>query len=250
MGWVRGRLIEVQLAFMLLSRLPAGTLSGKAPSLATSRWAFPLVGSIIGGIIALSYGGLSFVGLPPIIAALLALSLGLLATGALHEDGLADSADGMGGGHDRDRKLAIMKDSHIGSYGVLALIMVMGLRVFGLASLPPHFDMIALIITISILSRTIMVAYLCLLPSARDTGLGEMASGQTYKPLFFATALSLPMMAFCGVAILPSLIVMVIVAFGFALMAKRHIGGQTGDICGASQMLSETAGWLSLLVIL
>ena len=250
MGWVRGRLIEVQLAFMLLSRLPAGTLSGKAPSLATSIWAFPLVGCIIGGIIALSYGGLSFIGLPPIIAALLALSLGLLATGALHEDGLADSADGMGGGHDRERKLAIMKDSQIGSYGVLALIMVMGLRVFGLASLPPDFNMIALIITVSIFSRTIMVAYLCLLPSARDTGLGEMASGQTYTPLVFASALSFPMMAFCGVTILPSLIIMLIIALSFALLAKRQIGGQTGDICGAGQMLSETAGWLSLLALL
>lgn len=250
MGWLQTRLSEVQLAFMLLSRLPAGTLLTQAPSLAASRWAFPFVGAVIGSIIALSYYGLSVIGLPTPIAALLALGLGILATGALHEDGLADSADGMGGGHDADRKLAIMKDSHIGSYGVLALMIVMALRVSSLSYLPPQFDMIWLIIACSIFSRTIMVGYLCLLPSARAKGLGDMASGSGATHLIIATGISALFLYLCGPLILPSLGIMIIFACGFALFAKRQIGGQTGDICGAGQMISETAGWLSLLVLL
>ena len=168
----------------------------------------------------------------------------------MHEDGLADSADGMGGGHDADRKLAIMKDSHIGSYGVLALIIVMTLRVSSLSYLPPHFDMIWLIIACSIFSRTIMVGYLCLLPSARAKGLGDMASGSGATHLIIATGISALFLYLCGPLILPSLGIMFVFACGFALFAKRQIGGQTGDICGAGQMISETAGWLSLVALL
>ena len=247
MKWASKRITEIQLAFMLLTRLPAGTLSAYIPDLAASRWAFPLVGSIIGSLLALSYFGLHLLGFPSILAALIALIITLLATGALHEDGLADSADGFGGGHDKEQKLAIMKDSHIGSYGVLALIMVMSARVAGLSYLPPHSDVILWLIGCAVFSRLIMVAYLCLLPSARDTGLGNQASGQNRRDLLWAVIISLPFIWVTFPALGMSLIVMALVAYLWALVAKRQIGGQTGDICGAGQILCETAGWLTLL---
>ena len=249
MSWLRGRLSEVQLAFMLLTRLPAGDLSGQAPDLSAARWAFPFVGLVIGAIIALAYIGLSHIGFPSILAAFLTLGLAVMATGALHEDGLADSADGMGGGHDRERKLAIMKDSHIGSYGVLALIFIVGIRLSGLSFLPAEGDIIWPIIGCAIFSRIIMVAYLCLLPSARENGLGNMASGRAMRPLVSALLISLPVFYLCGLTFIPALIVMAMIASLFGLLAKRQIGGQTGDICGAGQLLTETAGWLTLLVL-
>lgn len=249
MSWVRGRLSEVQLAFMLLSRLPAGNLTAQAPDLAAARWAFPFVGLVIGAVIATAYYGLCQLGFPAIISAFLALALAVMATGALHEDGLADSADGMGGGHERERKLAIMKDSHIGSYGVLGLIFVMGTRLSGLSYLPPENDIIWPIIGCAVFSRIIMVAYLCLLPSARENGLGNMASGHGVGPLLSAFLISLPVFYLCGLTFIPALIVMAMIASLFGLLAKRQIGGQTGDICGAGQLLTETAGWLTLLVL-
>ena len=249
MNRVRKRLAEVQIAFMLLSRLPAGTLSGQAPELSQARWAFPIIGFVIGAIIALGYSGLSLIGLPPILASFLTIGLAIVATGALHEDGLADSADGMGGGHNKERKLAIMKDSHIGSYGVLALIMLTGLRVTGLSYLPADGALLWPIIGCAVFSRVIMVAYLCLLPSARDNGLGQMASGRGLWHLFSALIISLPVFYLSGSFFIPALMMMAVVAGLFGMLAKRQIGGQTGDICGAGQMVTETTGWLALLVL-
>lgn len=244
------RIAEGQVAFMLLTRLPAGTLSSYVPDLAAARWAFPLVGIVIGGIIGCAYLALSAVSLPPLLAALCALALGLLATGALHEDGLADSADGFGGGHDRDRKLAIMKDSHIGSYGVLALIMIMGARLAALSALAADLNLVLWVISCAMFSRLIMVGYLCFMPSARDTGLGNQASGHRVRPLVIATILCLPVFWLAGPVMIACFITMGVVAILWGVIAMRQIGGQTGDVCGAGQMLCETAGWISLLLVM
>src|SRR5437763_523525 len=91
-------------------------------------WALPLIGLIVGAIAALVLLGAAWIGMTPAVAAGLALAAAVLVTGGLHEDGLADTADGLGGGKDRDHKLAIMRDSRIGSYGVLALMLTLGLR--------------------------------------------------------------------------------------------------------------------------
>ena len=248
MNWARKRITELQLAFMLLTRLPAGQLSGSVPDLAAARWAFPLVGFVIGSLIALCYIGLNQVGLPTILAALLALAIAIIATGGLHEDGLADSADGFGGGQDKEQKLAIMKDSHIGSYGVLALVILMTARIASLSYLPADQMLIIWLIGCAIFSRLIMVGYLCFLPSAREKGLGSQASGNASTDFIAAMIISAPFLWFGGTIMLYCIIIMTIIALSWALLAKRQIGGQTGDICGAGQMLCETAGWMALLV--
>ena len=261
MIWLGKRIAEGQIALMLLTRLPAGNIAGTAPSLAAARWAFPLAGLPVGLVIAGAYIGLSWLGLPVLLSAILALTAGVLTTGGLHEDGLADSADGFGGGHNRDRKLEIMKDSRIGSYGVLALIMVMSARVVALSSLGASMITFSGILAFAMASRMLMVGYLSLLPAARSDGLGRHASNnsgddmraQRYLPLIIASFITAPalMAAYqLSPSVLAAFAVMIVMALMMASLAKRQIGGQTGDVCGAGQILSETAAWCALAALM
>ncbi len=126
---------EFRVALMLLSRLPAGRIEGAAPNLADARWAFPLVGLALGLIGWAVHAGALASGAPAPVAAVRALAALALATGALHFDGLADFADGIGGGRDRAHALEIMRDSRVGSYGVLALILIVALWLAALGEL-------------------------------------------------------------------------------------------------------------------
>ena len=149
MKWTIKRLAEVQTAFLLLTRLPAGKLNTYVPKLTDAAWAFPAVGFVVGGIIAGIYVTTSQFMLPSFASAIFALIFGIFCTGAIHEDGLADCADGFGGGQNKEKKITIMTDSAIGSFGMLALIMVMGLRILMLSSLPSTTEIAAGIITVS-----------------------------------------------------------------------------------------------------
>ena len=124
----------------------------------------------MGGSLAGVYITVNSLGLPAGLAAILALAAGMMMTGGLHEDGLADCADGFGGGQTRDQKLEIMKDSRVGSYGVLALILVIAARIMALAALPATAQSLILVISLAMVSRLMMVVYLNWLPSARAEG--------------------------------------------------------------------------------
>ena len=247
MNWIGTRLAELQLAFMLLTRLPVGKLTSHVPELADARWAFPLVGCIVGCIIASSYIILSQLMLPSFAAAILAITAGLFSTGAIHEDGLADCADGFGGGQNRKKKLAIMRDSAIGSYGTLSLIIITGLRILLLSMLPATLEIIPPIIICSVISRYAMVGYLCLLPAARQEGLGNQASGNNNHALLLAGLFALPAFIIGAFSLIYVIIAIVGVAFLWGIIARYQVGGQTGDVCGAGQILCETAGWLMLV---
>jgi adenosylcobinamide-GDP ribazoletransferase len=254
MNWIGIRLAELQLAFMLLTRLPAGTLTSQLPELAHARWAFPIVGCIVGGIIAASYIILSLLLLPSFAAAILAITAGLFSTGAIHEDGLADCADGFGGGQNREKKLAIMRDSAIGSYGTLSLIIIMGLRISLLSMLPAKLEIVTPIIICAVISRYAMVGYLCLLPAARQDGLGNQASGNqtsgdNISALLLAGLIALPAFVIGAFGLIYVIIAIVSVALIWGVIAKYQLGGQTGDVCGAGQIISETAGWLIIATI-
>ena len=254
MNWIGIRLAELQLAFMLLTRLPAGTLTSQLPELAHARWAFPIVGCIVGGIIAASYIILSLLLLPSFAAAILAITAGLFSTGAIHEDGLADCADGFGGGQNREKKLAIMRDSAIGSYGTLSLIIIMGLRISLLSMLPAKLEIVTPIIICAVISRYAMVGYLCLLPAARQDGLGNQASGNqtsgdNISALLLAGLIALPAFVIGAFGLIYVIIAIVSVALIWGVIAKYHLGGQTGDVCGAGQIICETAGWLIIATI-
>lgn len=244
---LRARLAELQIAVMLLTRLPAGRSGGDAPAMAATVWAWPLVGALVGGIAGAVYYAGWLLGLPPLVAALLGISALALATGAMHEDGLADLADGFGGGGDKDRKLEIMRDSRIGTYGVLALILSVALRASLIAALPDPGLAVAGLVAMAMASRAGMGLWLWMLPPARDNGLGRSAGGVSVLALAIALVLGQ-----AGGFILASVLWLpigaaVLAGGGFiALLAKRQIGGQTGDVLGASQQIGEIAGLLAL----
>ncbi len=235
---------DIAAAGMLLTRLPgfAAPFRDKPPDLTRSIWAYPLIGALIGGIGAIVLLGGDAAGLPPMLGAGLAIGAQLLATGGFHEDGLADTADGLGGGSDAQRKLEIMRDSRIGSYGTLALLIVIGLRWTAVASLPAT-EAAALLIAAGALSRGGILVALATLKPARPEGMGAVAANP--KPITTAAGLlialtvtiaSLPWplaLAAACIALLPPLLT--------AAVSRRQIGGYTGDVLGAAAALTETA---------
>ena len=240
------RLAELQTAFMLLTRIPVGNLTAHVPKLSDALWAFPVVGYVVGGIIAGCYLFTSQIFLSSVAAAIFGLIVGLLCTGAIHEDGLADCADGFGGGQKKEKKLDIMKDSAIGTYGTLALILVLGLRILMLSSLPAMLEMVLLIINCAVISRLAMVGFLYFLPAVRQEGLGSQASINNIFPLFLAGIIASPALIFVAFVSYFAIIAILVAALLWGIIAKYHVGGQTGDVCGAGQILCETAGWVML----
>jgi len=234
---------DLPVAFVLLTRLPLPALPDHAFGAgARSVWAYPLVGAGLGAVLALLGTGLGAVGVPgPMVAGLL-LVAGVCLTGAMHEDGLADMADGLWGGQTRDRRLEIMKDSRIGAYGVIALILALGLRWFGYAQV----DLLALVVVLS-LSRAVMPVLMYALPPARATGLSHSVGRPPWWPVALGFALSTGL----AIAVLgPPGLGMLVAALGsvalVGALARAKIGGQTGDILGAAQVIAE----ITLLVVL
>jgi len=175
----------------------------------------------------------------------------VLATGALHEDGLADCADGFWGGHDPARRLEIMKDSRIGAYGVLALIIGFALKWTLLTELiAGGWPWIAIVIP-AMVSRAAMLWMMAALPFARDDGLARHV-GQPPRMtvgIGIATAGMLSVV-FGGWAGAATILVAAAATLGMARLARAKIGGQTGDVLGATQYLTELATLLTLAVML
>lgn len=208
----------------------------------------PIAGAGLGGLGALVLMPASEIGLSPTIAAALAIAALVFLTGALHEDGLADSADGLGGAT-RERKLEIMRDSRIGTYGTVAIALTLYLRVESLAAIvaiSPVLAAVALVAAAS-LSRTASLVPLLLLPPARRDGTGH-AAGRP-DPRAFATAalaailmLLVPILAGADPrAAFVALAATAGVAFAATGLAYRQIGGHSGDVAGAVQQLAELA---------
>jgi len=233
------------LATAVLTRLPvAPTSAGLEPergTVAEASWAFPTVGAGIGMIAAIVMFLASTFGLGEASAALLALVAAGLITGALHEDGLADTADGFGGGRSRDEKLAIMRDSRQGTFGTLALIFSIGLRAAALASIAGPIEAGLALIAAHTASRAALPVIMRWLEPARDEGLGAMAG--TPGPTTMLVALAIGILVALGIlgpvrgAV--ALVLSGIAAAAMAMLARRQIGGYTGDVLGAIQQIGE-----------
>ena len=228
-------------AFMLLTRLPVGWLGSGSPDLARGVWAFPVVGLAVGLIGAFFYWLLHRIGVPAWLAACWAAAAILIVSGALHEDGLADMADGFGGGRTRERKLEIMRDSRIGSYGAVVLALSLMIRVGALAALDrPNIVLVALIAA-GMAGRGAMIVPLLLLSPARTDG---MASGMGHVPQWSA-ALGFGLVGLFLLFLLPvggAFAVAVaagMAAFAVAQLARAQIGGHTGDVLGAVEVIAE-----------
>lgn len=243
------RLKQFRAAVMLLTRLPVGRVDDPEPDLADARWAFPLVGMPVALVAWLVHAGATTLGAGPAMAAVATLAALVLVTGGIHHDGLADVADGFGGGRDRAHRLAIMRDSRIGSYGVLALAITLGLWTASLAQLGPAAGLGAFL-AVSVVSRFAMVVLLDRMPAARPDGLGSRSGGRRPGALVAGAAASVVVLLPMGSVVFPVAAAMALAAAGIAWQAHRRIGGQTGDVLGAAQILSETAGWTALAMAL
>lgn len=241
---LRAHPYQVVNAIALLSRWPLRYREQHGPGF----WAFPLAGLAISlPPIAVGFGAI-WLGLGPLIASILCVGTFTVTTGGLHEDGLADSADGLWGGHDRARRLEIMKDSHIGSYGVLALILSLLLRVAAVYTLFAAPILPVVLIFPAVLSRGVLPVLARALPHARADGLSHMVGRPGPWAVWAALTLSvLPILLTAPDLARWGLPAAVLASLACGLIAKSKIGGQTGDILGATQQVTEIAVLLALV---
>jgi adenosylcobinamide-GDP ribazoletransferase len=243
---------DLPAAVGLLTRLPVPVDSARAMARgAAAAWAYPLVGVLVAGLAGTLYLGVTGAGMPAELATGLALLTLVAVTGALHEDGLADTVDGLWGGWTRERRLEIMKDSHIGTYGVLALVFSVGLRWAALDSLASATDVWCALIGAAALSRGAMVGVWVALAPARPSGL----AAQVGRPGRWTASMA-GLIAFAVAAAALGIVTAAVATAAAALaaaclgqIARNRIGGQTGDILGASQQVSEIAVLLVLATL-
>ncbi len=230
-------------ALMLLTRIPVSwekISPDHPPDMARCLWAYPLIGLVLGLLAAMSFYGFIFIGIPISIAAILLLVVMVFLTGAFHEDGLADTADGFGGGQNSERKLKIMRDSRIGAYGALALILAFAVKLFSLLELTV-MQVMQTILVASVVSRLMIVYMLFVLDPARKDSLSTQSGKPTGNVIIFTTA-SAFLYAGVFMDILMVLIMFLLastVMFLFSRLAKVQVGGYSGDILGATQQLTE-----------
>jgi adenosylcobinamide-GDP ribazoletransferase len=208
---------------------------------ARASWALPVAGLVVGLTGAVIYAIAHRIGLPPEAAAALALAATILVTGAIHEDGLADTIDGLGGGRSRDSRLDIMRDSRIGTYGACALILSIMLRWSALAAISEPAAVVAALLIAHAAARAALPVFMWLIPPARAGGLSAGAGQPPPQSAIIAVGLGF----FClAVGFGPGKAVMglVLLATGavmWGFIATRQIGGQTGDILGALEQVGE-----------
>jgi adenosylcobinamide-GDP ribazoletransferase len=239
-------------AVQFLTRLPTPRQPGfEAAWIGRSTRYFPLVGQIVGALCAVVllgagrlWGGL--------VAALLAVGAGVWITGAFHEDGLADTADGLGGGATREARLAIMKDSRVGTYGVLALGLVTALRVAALANAPPWRGAVALLAAHGA-GRAAAVVVMASLPYVGVAASAKAAASlQTVAAGAVIIAVFLALWPFALFDVRAGALGLLVGGFAAAVVAAlswRLIGGRTGDILGAVEQVAETGVLLGATVV-
>jgi adenosylcobinamide-GDP ribazoletransferase len=243
---------DCKVALAFLTRLPvAPDATAPASSLGASVVMFPVVGALIGLLGGVGYALGFWLGLPSSLAASVALATTIWLTGALHEDGLADVADGFGGGRTREDKLRIMRDPRIGSYGALALVLGLLARAGALAALAAPAEVMTALVAAGAVSRAALAPVMTTLPVARDNGLAASA-GRPHPLRATAAVLVAALIAvvLLGMAAIAALLAGAAAAFVVAWLAGRQIGGHTGDVLGAVQQLTEIGALLGIVAAL
>lgn len=241
-------LSDITAALGLLSRLPANANAERGALVA---WAFPVVGMIIGGLVAILGWILLWLGLSASLTAGLMITAQIAITGAMHEDGLADTVDGLWGGWDQERRLEIMKDSRIGTYGVLALGLSLILRWSALSALINAGMLFAPLIAIGAISRVPMGVMMGLMPQAREAGLSASVGVVPVNTALIGVGIGAVLgLLLLGWSAFGVIIITGLASLGVAMIAQRKIGGQTGDILGASQQVAEICALITLATFL
>lgn len=242
---------EFRLALGFLTRLPVGDVGYTSQKMAASTCWYPAVGGTIGALVGMVYL-LSAAVLSIELAVLLSVAVGLLLTGALHEDGFADTCDGLGGGRTRETALEIMRDSRIGTYGALGLGMLLATKITALANLPCAIFWV--LIAGHTLSRAMMVVVISTADYVRDQGAASGVSGGIDRrgvniALACSAAVLVPIMALFPVG--ATVLGCAGLGVGYAVMRwqfEKRLNGYTGDCLGAIQQVSEVGFYLGLLV--
>ena len=244
------------VAFLSRIPVPDRFFLGQSGSFSRAVRAFPLAGVLVALIPALVFYTLSQTG-DALVTSLIALALMVLMTGALHEDGLADAADGLGGGRDREHALAIMKDSRIGSYGVVAMLLSFLLRAASLAALARLDSSLAAVsmLAAACVSRSIMIWHWSALAPARTNGvavaIGAPERTARNVALFTGGLMGLVFVA-SHLGVMVAIFVLLVAAIAgqlFTAFVRRKLGGHTGDTIGATQQVSEIVLLATLALI-
>lgn len=235
---------DVKVALALLTRLPMGPRGdAEAPDIARAGRVMPLAGALIGLVGAAAFWLSGGLGLPPLVSGLVAVAATILFTGAFHEDGLADTADGLGATAERARRLEIMRDSRTGTYGALALILSVGLRAAALAAIAAPGAVAVALISAHALARALPPAAMAWAPLARSDGLaagaGRPEPAQAWFALGLGALIALLLLDF-GTAV-AAMAAAGLAAGALLLLARARIGGYTGDVLGAIEQVGEVA---------
>ena len=233
-------------AFLLLSRIPVTWhrfRDDQPPDFISSLWAFPLVGLVIGACGGLIFLAATALSLPPLMAAALALLATMLLSGGMHEDGLADMADGFGGGKDVESRIRIMHDSRIGSYGVMALILASLARVGLLMAAALHATGLTLVLLLALVyaaARFLPVFQLSIIPVSPHARLASLTgNGGVWRALTGLAVWAPLIIVFGWQVAIPAAALSCLLAVIIARMALRKVAGLTGDVMGATILLGE-----------
>jgi len=246
------------LAFLSRIPVPSSVFTGDDGNLGRVARAFPAAGLLIALPATLAFGLLLWIHADPLFAGLIALTVQTLTTGALHEDGLSDTADGLGGG-DRERCLAIMKDSRIGTYGAIALVLSFGLRAASLAAIAKGLAPFAAALAIpaaAAISRGALVWHWHVLPSAKTTGVaadaGRPDSAAMRMALATATLVAAVLLWPAGglAPVIACILMAALCAFLFTEQVRSKLAGHTGDTIGATQQICEIATFCTLAMFI
>ncbi|MBZ9743314.1 MULTISPECIES: adenosylcobinamide-GDP ribazoletransferase [unclassified Mesorhizobium] len=233
---------DIALSLVFFTRLPLPVFDFRGRNLAAAIWAAPIAGLVVGLIGAIVFATAERFGLAMGPAAALALVATALATGCLHEDGLSDVADGFGGGKSRGRKLEIMRDSRIGAYGAMALVLSLLLRWSALSQVVEPTQALFALVAAHAASRGVLGAFMHLLPPARSDGLSAGAGTVSLDTAMAGAVLgAIPLLLLGPGGAIAALILLGLLFAAFHALCLNQIDGQTGDTVGALQQVSEIA---------
>jgi adenosylcobinamide-GDP ribazoletransferase len=239
-GWPR-LVIDLAVTLAFATRLPLAHVAQVAQGdIARASWAMPVAGAVVGAAAALAYAVAVRLGLPPSVAAALAIAAGMALTGAMHEDGLADTADALGG-NDRARKLEIMHDSRLGTYGGCALVLSILLRWAALASIASTGAVVLALIAAHTAARATLPAVMVAVPPARRDGLAASFGAPPREAAAVAALIGALTLVLC-LGFGPGLVaaaLLGVAAVAVARLSLNAIGGHTGDVLGALEQVGE-----------
>ena len=247
--------IDFFATVMFFTRIPINWsfFSDKAPDLTKAAWAFPLVGFLIGALSGVLGDFLIFLGLPIFLSCVIAITFSVALTGAFHEDGLADTADGLGAGGSPKRINEIIHDSRLGTYGVVSLVLGLLIRLGLLLTLVENGYSLVSILSVGFASGKLAIIFSRnFFNNSRFAKTGSIVGTISYKNLFLASVIWVvpTSVIFPFYSILLGGIFMILMICLMGLKSKKALGGITGDILGAIAFLTELAFLLGIIIVM